>query len=68
MTRWGPAYTATTNLPFPIPILSWDRFTDTKELFKPIELGLPVSVVDTRRVVALGCYNLGPATSNHVHR
>ena len=36
MTRRGAAYTAATGLPFPRPIPSRDRFTDTwKELVKP---------------------------------
>ena len=40
-------YTAATGLPFPRPIPSLDRFTDTwKELVKPLALDRPVSVAD----------------------
>ena len=47
MTRRGPAYTAAMGLPFPGPIPSRDRFTDTwKELVKPLVLDRPVSVAD----------------------
>ena len=47
MTRRGGAYTAATGLPFPRPIPSLDRFTDTwKELVKPLALDRPVSVAD----------------------
>ena len=39
MTRRGAAYTAAMGLPFPRPIPSRDRFTDTwKELVKPLAL------------------------------
>ena len=45
MTCRGAAYTAPTGLPFPRPIPSRDRFTDTwKELVKPLALDPPVSV------------------------
>ena len=45
MTRQGAAYTAATGLPFPRPIPSRDRLTDTwKELAKPLALDPPVSV------------------------
>ena len=42
MTRRGAAYTAATGLPFPRPVPSRCRFTDTcKELVKPVA---PVSL------------------------
>ena len=45
MTGRGAAYTAATGLPFPRPIPSRDRFTDTwKELVKPLALDPPMSV------------------------
>ena len=46
-TRRGGAYTAATGLPFPRPIPSGDRFTDTsKELVKLLALDRPLSGAD----------------------
>ena len=45
MTHRGAAYTAAMGLPFPRPIPSRDRFTNTwKGLVKPVALDPPVSV------------------------
>ena len=46
-SRRGATYTATMGLPFPRPLPSGDRFTNTwKALAKPLELQPPVSVPD----------------------
>ena len=66
MSRWGPAYTAATGLPFAKPIPTRDVFTDAwKELVTPLDLRPPVSI---RRLGALGRYPHGPGTCNHVRR
>ena len=47
MTRREAAYTAAMGLPFPRPIPSRHRFTDTwKDLVKPLALDRPSSVAD----------------------
>ena len=47
VTRRGAAYTAATGLPFPRPIPSRDRFTDTwKKLVKPLALDRPLSMAE----------------------
>ena len=68
MGRREATYTAATGLLFPRPIPGPQQFMETwKEMTKPLELQLPVSVGDHPRVAALGRYNHGLATSNGVH-
>ena len=58
MTRRGAPYTAATGLPFPRPIPSCERFTDTRtELAKPLALDPLVHVPEPPTRPALGHCN-----------